>query len=320
MSKFQSIFLFFILFISLPNASMAQFDLTLGLGFEEQTEKTAILLEISQEVIQRRLKYYGTDSSLYQLEIKDHELKIHLSNTLDIDLIRQLILTKGKIKVQEIHDDFIENIDRVKAIEAIFVEAIRPQLSQYKLSQKYGFQEGMSIWQAELPLLEKIERTPLGNLSITRQRQPWVEDLLNIPLLKILMPDLPDVAWKKSPKENPELFFLKGDALNLTNYLDTLFQAQDNFNEPTLNLKLNEEGAELFAQITEKNIKQRLAFMLDHQVLIVPMVHQAIIGGSMTIQGGWYEQQENFKLLQSIMMGGSLDDSLQFLSENIYRR
>lgn len=57
--------------------------------------------------------------------------------------------------------------------------------------------------------------------------------------------------------------------------------------KPQVSLEFNEEGAELFADITERNVGRPLAIFLDNQLIEMPTVQERIPGGRAQITGGY---------------------------------
>ncbi len=56
-------------------------------------------------------------------------------------------------------------------------------------------------------------------------------------------------------------------------------------NAPQVNLKFNEEGAQIFEKVTEANIGKPLAVFLDDQLITAPVVQAKISGGEAVITG-----------------------------------
>ncbi|MEW6100907.1 MAG: protein translocase subunit SecD [Candidatus Omnitrophota bacterium] len=74
---------------------------------------------------------------------------------------------------------------------------------------------------------------------------------------------------------------LSGDALK-----SALVQfSQAAFNEPSVGLQFNTEGAEKFAKITAENVGRRLAIVLDGKVQSAPRIKEAIPSGEAVITG-----------------------------------
>jgi len=58
-------------------------------------------------------------------------------------------------------------------------------------------------------------------------------------------------------------------------------------NEPQVQIQFNDEGKELFAQITERNVQKPVAIFLDGQVLSAPNVQETIREGTAVISGSF---------------------------------
>ncbi len=59
----------------------------------------------------------------------------------------------------------------------------------------------------------------------------------------------------------------------------------DNFFQPYVSIQFNDEGADLFEEITAKNINKRIAIFVGGELISAPTVQQAIAGGSAQITG-----------------------------------
>jgi len=87
---------------------------------------------------------------------------------------------------------------------------------------------------------------------------------------------------------------LTGDAL--TNASMQFSQSQ--FNEPTVSLQFNAEGAKKFAEITSANVGRRLAIVLDGKVQSAPNIREAIPSGQAVISGRFtIEQAQDLALV-----------------------
>ena len=58
-------------------------------------------------------------------------------------------------------------------------------------------------------------------------------------------------------------------------------------NEPLVTVKFNEEGAQLFADITRSNVGRQLGIFLDGELLSSPVVNEPITGGTAVISGNF---------------------------------
>lgn len=82
---------------------------------------------------------------------------------------------------------------------------------------------------------------------------------------------------------------------------------------PQVSLELNEEGAELFAQVTARNIGRPVAIFLDGEPISIPTVQSEITGGQAVISGNF--TPEEAKLLVSRMNSGALPVPIELISQ-----
>lgn len=77
-----------------------------------------------------------------------------------------------------------------------------------------------------------------------------------------------------------------------------------NTNEPQVSLQFDEEGGDLFAAITERNVNKTVAIFLDGAPITIPRVVQKITGGQAVITGNFSAQDA--KLLAQRLNAGAL--------------
>lgn len=80
--------------------------------------------------------------------------------------------------------------------------------------------------------------------------------------------------------------------------------SRDPTGEPAIDLRLDEKGAALFYRITSGNIGRELAIVLDDKVLMAPVIHEPIAGGSIQVAGSFTEAQAID--LAALLRGGAL--------------
>ncbi len=73
-------------------------------------------------------------------------------------------------------------------------------------------------------------------------------------------------------------------------------------NEPTVKIVFNEEGAQLFEDITREHVGESLAIFLDGEMLSAPRINEAISGGTAIISGG-FTPDEARSLAQNLNFG-----------------
>jgi protein-export membrane protein SecD len=86
-----------------------------------------------------------------------------------------------------------------------------------------------------------------------------------------------------------------------------------NSNQPQVSLEFNDEGKELFAQITERNVDQAVAIFLDKHPISVPRVNEPIRDGSAVITGSFTIPEA--KTLSQRLNSGALPVPINLLSQ-----
>jgi len=86
-----------------------------------------------------------------------------------------------------------------------------------------------------------------------------------------------------------------------------------NIQTPQVSLEFNDEGKDLFAEITKKNIGKPVAIFLDGQPISTPTVQEAILEGKAVISGKFTIQEA--KLLAQRLNAGALPVPINLISQ-----
>lgn len=96
-----------------------------------------------------------------------------------------------------------------------------------------------------------------------------------------------------------------------------LLRAQTEFDPntgtPLVALKFNDEGKDLFGEITARNVGKQVAIFLDGGIISAPVVQQEIRGGEAVIQGNFNVQEA--KQLSQRLNAGALPVPIKLLSQ-----
>ena len=111
------------------------------------------------------------------------------------------------------------------------------------------------------------------------------------------------------PKEEWQTTGLSGKQLTRASV-----QFDPNSGEPTVSLEFNDEGKELFAQITERNVKKYVAIFLDGQPISVPVVNEPIREGKAIISGNF--NVASAKQLAQRLNAGALPVPITLVSQH----
>ncbi|KKT35908.1 MAG: hypothetical protein UW24_C0002G0045 [Parcubacteria group bacterium GW2011_GWA2_44_12] len=90
-------------------------------------------------------------------------------------------------------------------------------------------------------------------------------------------------------------------------------QFDQTLNAPHISLQFNSEGADLFEQLTERNVDKPIAIFLDGEVLSAPRVQQKITGGQAVITGTFTLKEA--ELLAKRLNSGALPVPVSLVSQ-----
>jgi preprotein translocase subunit SecD len=85
----------------------------------------------------------------------------------------------------------------------------------------------------------------------------------------------------------------------------------DEFNQPYVALEFDPRGAKMFDRITAKNVKKRLAIILDDNVYSAPVIQERISGGRAQITGRFTENEA--RDLAIVLRAGALPAPVKIL-------
>ena len=81
-----------------------------------------------------------------------------------------------------------------------------------------------------------------------------------------------------------------------------------------VSLQFNNEGSDLFSELTKNNIGQQIAIFLDGEVISAPVVQTEILGGRAVISGNF--GIEEAKLLARRLQAGALPIPIELIAQN----
>lgn len=126
-----------------------------------------------------------------------------------------------------------------------------------------------------------------------------VNTMVNHPAIKTILPRDLKLMWEFKPLEyNPELIQLvavKISTLDARPPLDgsTVLEAKALSSDypVRVSLKMNDEGAHIWARMTAENVGRQIAIVVNNRVYSFPMVHAAIEGGHSEISGNFSPEE-----------------------------
>ncbi len=113
---------------------------------------------------------------------------------------------------------------------------------------------------------------------------------------------------KKAPFLLKKRTVLTGDRL-----VNAQVRIDNRFNEPYVSIEFDKRGAKIFERVTKKNIKKRLAIILDNNVYSAPVIQDRIAGGHAQITGRF--TMEEARDLAIVLRAGSLPAPVKILEK-----
>lgn len=115
-------------------------------------------------------------------------------------------------------------------------------------------------------------------------------------------------ASKKIPYLIKKEVLLDGGSLT-----DAKVMIDSQFNEPYVGIEFDRKGSKIFEDITGKNIKKRLAIVLDNTVYSAPVIQDRIAGGKARITGNF--TMEEARDLAIVLRAGALPAPVNIIEE-----
>ena len=151
-----------------------------------------------------------------------------------------------------------------------------------------------------------------------------VNKTLAMPKVREMLPANAVFRWSVKAIDEKEKYF-QLVALKATNggrpplEGDVITDATDDFdqltNQAVVSMKMNSEGAKIWAQLTRENIGRCVAIVLDDQVYSFPVVNTEITGGSSQISGNF--TPEEAKDLSNVLKSGKMAASVKIVQEDV---
>ncbi|MBB4953705.1 SecD/SecF fusion protein [Agrobacterium vitis] len=196
--------------------------------------------------------------------------------------------------------------DRVTAAVDQSLEIIRKRVDQVGVAEPTIQRAGSDRVVVQLPGVQdpKRLRDLLGSTA-----------KMSFHLMAVPGPDgrMPAGAETVADDRGQQYQIISRAALSGDHLTDARVSFNQNNNEPVVSFRFDTTGAQRFAEITQANVGQPFAIVLDNKVLSAPVINEPITGGSGQISGNFTVQSAND--LAALLRAGALPAKLTVVEE-----
>jgi hypothetical protein len=291
-----------------------------SLAGELEEEKEKALLVIAKRIESAAEPLPALAGLLNKLVIttealpEENSWSFTINRNIDPDQIKKLLETKTDCgfwetyKIAEVWDKFARANELIK---------------EYSLEQAFGIEPDTSEFGSENPLFRILRPMTHGDGEfvdgcqigvVNRSDTATVTRYLSAREVMYAIPPDMKLMWSTNPiygnEEYYSLIALKMSSSNgeplLTEESIVEASVDEKIYPPTVNIRMNSEGAHIWARVTADNIGRNIAFVMNGSVLFHPRVNMEIKGGASSISGDF--TLEEAKELAIILGSGYLPE------------
>jgi preprotein translocase subunit SecD len=242
--------------------------------------------------------------------VKDNQISLRIKGKENIEKCEKLLDTEFKdlrlvsksesddvlsLKL-DLPDKETEHIKRLAADQAL--ETIRNRIDQFGVSEPDIRNQGANRILIQLPGIKDtkrakklIGRTALLEFKLLDETNDVAAALDgNVPPASELLYEVTEDTSTNRTVKTPYLV-QKRTLLTGASLTDARVEIDSQYNEPYVSIQFDKKGGRIFSQITEQNVKKRLAIVLDNKVYSAPVIQEKISGGAARITGSFTMEQ-----------------------------
>jgi preprotein translocase subunit SecD len=189
-------------------------------------------------------------------------------------------------------DKEMDRIKRLAADQAL--ETIRNRIDQFGVSEPDIRNQGEKRILIQLPGIKDTQRAKalIGRTALLEFK--LLDETGDVAAaVKGDIPPNSELLYEVShdPHTNRTIkkpYLVQKNTLLTGSYLtDARVEIDSQYNEPYVSIQFDKKGGRIFSQITEQNVKKRLAIVLDGKVYSAPVIQEKISGGAARITGSF---------------------------------
>ena len=200
------------------------------------------------------------------------------------------------------------------------LETIRNRIDQFGVSEPDIRKQGIDRILVQLPGVTDTQRAKdlIGKTALLEFK--IVDDSMDVnSVVKGNLPVGREIAYEEviDPRTGRPVkvpYLLKKTAvLTGASLVNAQVQIDNQYNQPYVTIKFDKKGARIFEKITAENVNNRLAIVLDNNVVSAPVIQEKIGGGEARITGRF--TMEDARDLAIVLRAGSLPAPVTILEE-----
>ncbi len=247
----------------------------------------------------------------------------------------QILLELPGVKEPERVTELLKSSANLEFFEVYNYNEIAADLNAF--AQAYAAQDTVNHTNL-IALLGGMQRSGSPVIGIvTPANKALVDSIINSPLAKQKLPSDFSAVWEVKAAEYPvldaqgnpvmkdngqpkttpywQLIALKGEAALEGDAVTSATSEYDNMRGNTVNMRMNDRGAQEWATLTRNNIGRPIAIVLDNNVYSYPNVNNEITGGSSEITGNFTPEEAND--LANVLKSGKMSAKVDVVSNNV---
>jgi preprotein translocase subunit SecD len=241
-------------------------------------------LSESADIISNRLKDFKSKRFTISVIPENNQIKVTLKGDWDENFTKDLIVQKGTLACYETYSR--------KDLSILLSDGYN-FFSTY--NSKYGSDSSSEIVCVSLEDVEKINDNLNSNALDRKCKFVW---------------------GRQSASSATCLYALKtigdeGAILKGTDIASMSYTQNKTFKFYEVHLRLNESGADLWADATRRNVNKTIAFVLDDKLYSAPIVNAPIIGGRASISSNFSKSEAAY--IASLGKNGELPIDLKII-------
>ena len=211
-----------------------------------------------------------------------------------------------------------EHIKKMASEQAL--ETIRNRIDQFGVSEPDIRRQGENQILIQLPGVKETQRAKelIGKTALLEFK--LIDESHSVsdaekgdipPGSEVLYQTVEDPSTGRTIKTP---YLLKKHTLLTGAYLtDARVEIDSQYNEPYVSIEFDRNGARIFSEVTEENVKKRLAIVLDNNVYSAPVIQEKIAGGKARITGNF--SAEEARDLAIVLRAGALPAPVKIIEE-----